>query len=251
MNTDDGWGRSLAATVEVPLTTYAVTTGADITVRDVACRADGSTFTVVSGAREVSAHISAPGVFNVANAVAALAMLEAAGVPLAEGVEALARFSGVPGRMEVVPGEVAVIVDYAHTPDAVARALEAVRPLTPGRIWCVVGCGGDRDPGKRQDMGRIAAERSDDVIVTDDNPRSEVPSEIRAVVLAGARSVSGAAVVEIGDRAEAIERAIHSAAPGDTVMILGKGHETGQEIAGVIHPLDDRVQARQALETRK
>lgn len=150
--------------------------------------------------------------------------------------------------MEVVPGgDVTVIVDYAHTPDAVQRALLAVTPLTQGRIWCVIGCGGDRDEVKRPVMGRLAAELADHVVVTDDNPRSEDPAAIRAAVLDGARVVAGADVQEVADRAEAITTAVSRARPGDTVMILGKGHETGQEIAGVVHPFDDRQVAREVL----
>ena len=251
INTDDSWGRRLAAQVALPSRTYSLSGPADLTAKDVRCEATGSEFTVVCGGLELPARISAPGLFNVANALGALGMLQSSGVPLAEAVAALTAFDGVPGRMQVVPGEIAVIVDYAHTPDAVQGALDAVRPLTQGRIWCVLGCGGDRDVAKRPDMGRIAAERSDELVVTDDNPRSEVPAAIRAAVLAGANTVPGARVREIGDRGEAITTAIAGAQPGDTVMILGKGHETGQEIQGVNHPFDDRVAAQQALEARR
>jgi UDP-N-acetylmuramoyl-L-alanyl-D-glutamate--2,6-diaminopimelate ligase len=248
VNTDDEWGRRLAATTALPTRTYALSGPADLTATDVVCRADGSEFIVVSDGQRRPATIAAPGDFNVANALAAVGMLGALGVGLAEAVGALAAFRGVPGRMQVVPGPVPVIVDYAHTPDAVARALGAVRPLTQGRIICVLGCGGDRDAVKRPEMGRIGARDSDVLIVTDDNPRSEAPASIRAAVLAGARSVAHADVKEIGDRAQAIERAIAAAGPDDTVLILGKGHETGQEIAGVVHPFDDRLVASAALE---
>ena len=251
INTDDAWGRRLATQVRLPSYTYSLSGSADLMARDVRCRASGSEFTVASGDVELPARIGAPGMFNVANALGALGMLQATGVPLAEAAQALTAFDGVPGRMQVVPGDIAVIVDYAHTPDAVRGALDSVRPLTQGRIWCVLGCGGDRDVAKRPDMGRIAAERSDELVVTDDNPRSEVPAAIRAAVLAGANTVPGARVREIGDRGEAITTAIAGAQPGDTVMILGKGHETGQEILGVNHPFDDRVAAQQALEARR
>ncbi len=248
INTDDEWGRRLAAATELPARTYALSGPADLEATDVVCRADGSQFTVLSEGRGVPATIAAPGEFNVANALAAIGMLGASEVGLDEAANALSAFRGVPGRMQVVPGPVPVIVDYAHTPDAVARALGAVRPLTQGRIVCVLGCGGDRDAGKRPEMGRIGARESDLLIVTDDNPRSEVPASIRAAVLQGASSVAGAHVTEIGDRAEAIEHAIGMAQPGDTVLLLGKGHETGQEIAGVVHPFDDRLVAAAALE---
>jgi UDP-N-acetylmuramoyl-L-alanyl-D-glutamate--2,6-diaminopimelate ligase len=254
INTDDAWGRRLAQRSDVPHTTYALTTAADWTVHDMVCGADGSRFTAVHGEQTAAVRIAAPGQFNVANALGALAMLHAAGHDLRDAAAALGAFHGVPGRMEVVRAhraeDIAVIVDYAHTPDAVERALLAVAPLTQGRIWCVLGCGGDRDAGKRPGMGRIAASHAGRLIVTDDNPRSEPPAEIRAAVLAGARDVPGADVIEVGDRAEAIERAIAQAAAGDTVMILGKGHESGQEIAGHVYPFDDRVVARAALGRR-
>jgi UDP-N-acetylmuramoyl-L-alanyl-D-glutamate--2,6-diaminopimelate ligase len=200
----------------------------------------------------VEVRVGSPGTFNVANALCALAMLVCAGIEPPDAAEALAAFAGVPGRMEVVTAdnadEPAVIVDYAHTPDAVERALLAVRPLTQGKIWCVLGCGGDRDAGKRPVMGRMAAQCSDHVIVTDDNPRSEPPAAIRAAVLGGAREVAGADVREVGDRGMAIRAAIAAATAEDCVMILGKGHETGQEVAGVTHPFDDRLVARAALD---
>jgi UDP-N-acetylmuramoyl-L-alanyl-D-glutamate--2,6-diaminopimelate ligase len=234
----------------VPLVTYALEGPADWRVEDVLPAATGSTFTIVHGEHRLPASIAAPGVFNVANALGAVAMLVSDGHPAPDAVAALRRFTGVPGRMEVVPNDrgFAVLVDYAHTPDAVERAVQAVRPLTQGRIWCVLGCGGDRDPGKRPAMGRIAASLADQLVVTDDNPRSEDPAAIRAAVLQGAREVPGADVVEVGDRAAAIARVIAAARPGDAVMILGKGHETGQEVAGVVHPFDDRLVAAAELE---
>jgi UDP-N-acetylmuramoyl-L-alanyl-D-glutamate--2,6-diaminopimelate ligase len=143
----------------------------------------------------------------------------------------------------------AVIVDYAHTPDAVELALQAARGATKGRLFAIVGCGGDRDPGKRPAMGAAAAWTADVVIVTDDNPRSEDPATIRAAALAGAReAVPGVDLHEIGDRRQAIASAIELAGPGDTVVVLGKGHETGQDVGGVIHPFDDRETVRELLE---
>jgi UDP-N-acetylmuramoyl-L-alanyl-D-glutamate--2,6-diaminopimelate ligase len=146
------------------------------------------------------------------------------------------------------------VVDYSHKPAAVEGALRALRPLTRGRLIIVLGCGGDRDRGKRPHMGEIAARAADLLVVTDDNPRSEEPAAIRAAMLAGARSVpSGerAEVIEIGSRAEAIAAALAAARSGDTVLVAGKGHETGQEIAGVIYPFDDRDVVRSAIEARQ
>jgi UDP-N-acetylmuramoyl-L-alanyl-D-glutamate--2,6-diaminopimelate ligase len=249
INVDDPWGRRLAAGTEVAHVTYGLSAGATWTARDIRADAAGSAFAAARGDLVLPVRVRAPGVFNVANALAAVVLLVEAGHEPQAAAAALDAFGGVPGRMEVVPGGGGtVIVDYAHTPDAVERALLAIRPLTQGKIWCVIGCGGDRDFGKRPAMGRIAAELADHVLITDDNPRSEDPAAIRAAVLAGALAVAGADVREIGDRADAIAAAIRAAAPGDTVMILGKGHETGQEVAGVIHPFDDRQIARDLLE---
>jgi UDP-N-acetylmuramoyl-L-alanyl-D-glutamate--2,6-diaminopimelate ligase len=142
------------------------------------------------------------------------------------------------------------VVDYAHTPDAVRTALAALRGVTTGRLITVLGCGGDRDPGKRAEMGRAAAEGSDLLVVADDNPRSEDPAAIRAAMLAGALEVPDgqrAEVLEIGDRRAAIAEAVRRAAPGDTLLVAGKGHETGQEVAGVVTPFDDRTVLRAAL----
>ena len=256
INTDDEWGRRLARTCPVPKVTYALTGDADWTADDVQYSSDGSRFTAVRGALRFPVVVHAPGDFNVANALAALAMLAEAGYDASEAAGALADFHGVPGRMEVVrstaPDAPTVIVDYAHTPDAVDRALVSVAPLTQGKIWCVLGCGGDRDREKRPVMGRIAAQRAEHVIVTDDNPRTEDPALIRAAVLSGATEVAvGTEVVEVADRAEAIRGAVMAAGGGDTVLILGKGHETGQEIGGTVYPFDDRVVARDALEGRE
>ena len=145
-----------------------------------------------------------------------------------------------------------VVVDFAHTPDAVASALAALRPRARGDLVCVLGAGGDRDRGKRPGMGAAGAAGADVLVVTDDNPRSEDPASIRAAVLDGARSVEdGAEIVEIADRVEAVRTAVLDLGrrrAGSVVVVLGKGHETGQEVAGVVHDHDDRTVARSALE---
>jgi UDP-N-acetylmuramoyl-L-alanyl-D-glutamate--2,6-diaminopimelate ligase len=136
-----------------------------------------------------------------------------------------------------------VVVDYAHTPDAVSTALAALRDATPGRLITVLGCGGDRDPGKRPAMGTAAAAGSDVLVVTDDNPRSEDPAAIRAAMLAGVQQVPDddrAEVHEVPGRRAALAAAVALARSGDTVLVAGKGHETGQEVAGTVHPFDDR-----------
>ena len=185
----------------------------------------------------------------------ALAAVVAAGeaglepAPVARGISGLA---GVPGRLESVHAgqDFEVVVDYAHKPDAVEAAIGALRPLTEGRVLVVIGAGGDRDTGKRPLMGEIAARLADLVVVTDDNPRTEDPASIRAAVLAGAEQVPSdrrAEVLEVGERRAAIAHAVAQARPGDIVLIAGKGHETGQEVHGTVHPFDDREVALEAL----
>jgi UDP-N-acetylmuramoyl-L-alanyl-D-glutamate--2,6-diaminopimelate ligase len=195
-----------------------------------------------------------PGRFNVANALLALAILHLVDVPTDVAAAAIATAS-VPGRMERIGAgqPFLAVVDYSHKPAALASALHALRPLTRGRLIIVVGCGGDRDRAKRPVMGEVAARHADLVIVTDDNPRTEDPATIRAQILSGARAVPGnerGAVAEIGDRAAAIAAAVEAAADGDTVLVAGKGHETGQEIAGVVYPFDDRAVLRTAIMER-
>ncbi|MGH3544535.1 MAG: UDP-N-acetylmuramoyl-L-alanyl-D-glutamate--2,6-diaminopimelate ligase [Mycobacteriales bacterium] len=200
--------------------------------------------------------VALPGRFNVSNGLLAVAAVVTLGAPLPDAIAQLSRVPGVPGRMERVgaAGEhpielpITAVVDYAHTPDGVTKALAALRGTTTGRLICVLGCGGDRDVGKRPLIGAAAASGADLFIATDDNPRSEAPSAIRAAMLSGARAAPGAPdVVEIADRAGAIEYAVRAAAPGDTVAVLGKGHEQGQETAGVKTPFDDRKVVAQAL----
>jgi UDP-N-acetylmuramoyl-L-alanyl-D-glutamate--2,6-diaminopimelate ligase len=204
-------------------------------------------------------HLRCPllGDFNVMNTALAAVMLLGWGMSPAAVVRGLRHAGGVPGRMEQVgaagPGSPLALVDYAHTPVAVAAALRSLRAAAHGRLLVVLGAGGDRDPGKRTAMGAAAAATSDIVLVTDDNPRTEEPAAIRAALLAGAREAartSGAQVVEVPDRGQAIRRAVAMAGPGDVLLVAGKGHEQGQEVAGHVHPFDDREQLRAALSSR-
>jgi UDP-N-acetylmuramoyl-L-alanyl-D-glutamate--2,6-diaminopimelate ligase len=183
------------------------------------------------------------GGFNVLNALCAIAAAGEAGFDPQAVATAISHTHGVPGRLESVHAGQAwsAIVDYAHKPDAVQAALQALRPVTEGKLIVVLGAGGDRDHGKRPLMAAIAAANADVVIITDDNPRTEDPATIRAELLAGVPSDTRAQVVEIGDRREAIAHAVSLAQGSDTVLVAGKGHESGQEINGVLHPFDDRI----------
>lgn len=249
VNVDDEYGRRLAGTVGVPVVTVSAE-GKDADWRVIATRESGHGTTVIDIDDGPRVEISLPGDFNVANAVLAVAMLRQLDVP-ADTIAAGLAGATVPGRMELFTRAdgLAVFVDYAHTPDAVELALTAARQRTKGRVIAVVGCGGDRDVGKRPAMGAAAARGADVVIITDDNPRSEDPATIRAAAVEGALNVApDKDIQDIGGRRDAIETATTIGGPGDTVVVLGKGHETGQEIAGVVHPFDDRETVRELLE---
>ncbi len=276
---DDDWGRRLARQASIAVTTYsggpglrtsetsetsetvvtdtaAPATGlADWRATDAASQPDGSSRVRVAGpdGEVADLHVPLPGAFNVTNAVGAFAALRMAGVESGVAAAALAAAAGAPGRLEriAVPGAPVGFVDYAHTPDAVHRVLDAVAGVTAGRVLVVLGCGGDRDRDKRDQMGATAALLADLLIVTDDNPRSEDPAAIRARVMTGAQSVAPAQraeIREVPDRRAAIRAAVRAATPDDVVLVLGKGHEQGQEIAGISRPFDDRTQLQAAME---
>lgn len=254
INIGDEYGRRLVASTTLPVTTFSTEGPADWTVSGVDAGTAG-TRAVFAGPEgvEVVADVPLPGAFNVTNALAVVAGLATGGVDPGEAARGIGRSGGVPGRMQPVgTGEdFQVVVDYAHKPDALEAVLATLRPVTRGRLIVVVGAGGDRDTGKRPVMGEIAARRADVVVVTDDNPRGEDPAAIRRAVRAGADAAeAGADVREAGDRAAAIGEAIALASEGDCVLIAGKGHEQGQEVAGTVHPFDDVTQARAALRVR-
>jgi UDP-N-acetylmuramoyl-L-alanyl-D-glutamate--2,6-diaminopimelate ligase len=248
-NVDDEFGRRLLDVATVPMSTYS-SRGQDADWRavDVELSPTGATFTVLGPDVEVPAAVGIPGEFNVSNALAAIASAALAGLDPARVADGIAQVGGVPGRLEQVSEgqDYSVVVDYAHKPDALEAVLATLRPLTRGRVVVVVGAGGDRDTLKRPVMGEIAARLADLVIVTDDNPRTEDPVAIRAAVLEGARGGS-AEVLEVGDRRLAIREAVLRPEPGDVVLIAGKGHETGQEVHGEVHPFDDRVVAAEEI----
>jgi len=252
--TDDEWGRRMASVAGPGAVTVSASGDRSATWQaiDVAVTpAGGTVFRVLGPGVDLAAGCSVPGRYNVANALLALAVLAQVGVPPAIAAPAIASAT-VPGRMERVDAgqPFLAIVDYSHKPAAVDGALGTLRPLTRGRLIVVLGCGGDRDRGKRAKMGEIATRGADLLIVTDDNPRSEDPAAIRRAMLDGALAVPAAErgqVREVGDRAGAIAAAVACAAAGDTVLVAGKGHESGQEIAGVVYPFDDRDVLRRAL----
>ncbi len=247
---DDTWGRRLASMVTGPRLTVKTSTAddvdfpSDIGVVMHSASMQGSNFDLTLPSGDIiPIALPVPGAFSVANAaVAAGCCLDMLGVDAVRiGLDSL---RGIPGRFELVSGDdaVSVVVDYSHTPAAVEAAISTARPLTGGRIIAVLGAGGDRDKAKRPLMG-AAASTADLVVVTSDNPRSEPPGVIMEAVTAGVT----VPLESIVDRREAIRRAIGIATPGDTVLIMGKGHEPYQEIEGVRHPFDDRLVARQAL----
>ncbi|GAA3812446.1 UDP-N-acetylmuramoyl-L-alanyl-D-glutamate--2,6-diaminopimelate ligase [Nocardioides panacisoli] len=250
VDVDDEHGRRLAGEAPIPVRTLSARgRAADWTATDVRTAPDGSRFTV-RGPRglAVPASVPLPGDFNVSNALAAIAAAVEAGYDAEQVAAGIAASGGVPGRLErMTTGDegFTVVVDYAHKPDALEAVLRTLRPVTEGRLIVVIGAGGDRDRGKRPVMGRIASELADLVVVTDDNPRTEDPAQIRREVLAG--TDGPADVLEIGDRHAAIAEAIGRAGDGDVVLVAGKGHETGQEIGAVVHPFDDRDVVRELL----
>ena len=255
VNVDDRYGRILAGSALVPVTTFSAegNPGADWRATDVRLGTDGSALRVVGpGGVEADGTVALPGPFNVSNALGAVVALVEAGIGLQTAVAGVAACPGVPGRLERVDAgqDFAVLVDYSHKPAAVEAVLRAMRPVTQGSLVIVLGCGGDRDTGKRPAMGAIAARLADVAIFTSDNPRSEDPLAILAAMIDGAVDVPQAQrahVIMEPDRAAAIELAIASASRGDVVVLAGKGHETGQYVAGSVLPFDDRQVAADAL----
>ncbi len=255
--TDDAWGRALVERAGVPVLTIGA--GDDDDWRVLVEAEDPSAFRLAAAGVDLHLRSSLPGDFNVTNTAMAAAALVLVGEDAVAVGRAVLTDPHVPGRMEAVAAPEGApapraVVDYAHTPDAIRAALHALRPTTPGTLVCVTGAGGDRDRDKRRAMGAAAAQVADLVVVTDDNPRSEDPAAIRAAVLEGVEQVRAEGrhvdVVVVGDRREAIRQAVRAAwpeGPDATVAVVGKGHETGQDVGGVVHPFDDRHELAQAL----
>jgi UDP-N-acetylmuramoyl-L-alanyl-D-glutamate--2,6-diaminopimelate ligase len=243
VNVADPVGAEIAAWASMPVIT--VGRGGSVQARSLSTSLQGASFELVTDRGSVPVRSGLIGAFNVENALVAAGCCLALGLTVDEIGEGMARLGGVPGRFEQVSGEspVHVFVDYAHTPGGVEEAISVARSMAEGRVIALVGAGGDRDREKRPMMGR-AATTADFAVLTSDNPRSEDPTQILAEVASGAR---GQAVTLEVNRDVAIEKAIGMAVPGDVVLILGKGHETGQEVKGEILPFDDREIARQVI----
>ncbi|MEV4090921.1 UDP-N-acetylmuramoyl-L-alanyl-D-glutamate--2,6-diaminopimelate ligase [Streptosporangium saharense] len=258
VNLDDAHGRELLGIGKIPMTTFSATGAAEADWRavDVRLGAEGSSFRVAGpGGVEEEASVALPGPFNVANALGAIVSLVEAGVPLRVAVAGVATLAGVPGRMERVPGGdgFQVVVDYSHKPGAVESVLNALRAVTEGRLTVVLGCGGDRDKGKRPMMGEAAARLADVAVLTSDNPRSEDPLRILAEMLDGVLAVSPdrrAHVIIEPDRAAAVDLAVARAGHGDVVVVAGKGHEQGQYVGDRVLPFDDRQVVADAIARR-
>ena len=257
VNIDDAHGAALHSALAgrgLDLWSVSLRQAARLQAQDIGFGDAGLRFTVVEGDERHLLQTAVIGAYNVSNLLGVLATLRALGVPLAQAVQACTALQPVPGRMECIalPGQPLVAVDYAHTPDALEQALHALRPLAAergGQLWCVFGCGGDRDASKRPLMGAIAQHCADWVVLTSDNPRSENPAHILHQVLQG--TIAGETVRAEPDRAAAIALALAEADARDVLLIAGKGHEDYQETAGVRRPFSDMAQARAALQARR
>jgi UDP-N-acetylmuramyl-tripeptide synthetase len=253
VNADDPFGQSLIDTARsrgARLLTYGLN-AADIAATNIVASADGIAVSVKTPWGKADFASPMIGTFNAQNLLGVLGVMLASDIPLDSAVEALARLQPPAGRMQRLGGadRPLVIVDYAHTPDALEKVLTALRPAltAPGELICVFGCGGDRDVGKRQEMGHIAARYADRVVVTSDNPRSEDPAAIANAVARGVRDEGNRRWTIELDRRDAIRHAIGTAKVGDVVLIAGKGHEAYQESQGVRTPFSDAVESAAAL----
>jgi UDP-N-acetylmuramoyl-L-alanyl-D-glutamate--2,6-diaminopimelate ligase len=264
VNVADRYGRRLVGQASVPIVTFCADAesgayrNADWRAADVRCGADGSTFRVIGpGGVEADASVTLPGQFNVANALGAIVALVESGIRLEDAVAGVTECPGVPGRLERVPGGPGAgpdaFVDYSHKPGAVEAVLRALRDVTQGDLLIVLGCGGDRDHGKRPLMGAAAARLADVAVFTNDNPRTEDPLQILEQMLQGVIGVpqgERARVIIEPDRRAAIGLAVAMAGKGDVVLVAGKGHETGQYAGGNVMPFDDREVTAAALARR-
>jgi UDP-N-acetylmuramoyl-L-alanyl-D-glutamate--2,6-diaminopimelate ligase len=262
VNIDDARGAALAAKLAegtLDLWTYSIRAEARLRATNIGHMNGGLAFTVHEVEGQAPVHTSLIGTYNVANLLAVIGGLRALGIPLVDAARVASALAPVPGRMQRLPSRVQepqIVVDYAHTPDALEQALRALQPFARergGRLWCVFGCGGNRDATKRPLMGALAARLAHRVVITSDNPRLEAPAEIIAQIAAGATGEANPAgtplIVE--NRAAAIDQTVMLAMARDVILIAGKGHEDYQDIGGVRHPFSDALEAEAALRRRR
>jgi UDP-N-acetylmuramoyl-L-alanyl-D-glutamate--2,6-diaminopimelate ligase len=241
VNLDDEWAEFMRQRAKCPVLGFGLDDhSGQLYAQDVTYTASGVTFTAVEPGQSAQIHLAIPGRFSVSNALTVLAAARLLDIPLPDAAQSLGRAKGVKGRVEVVPTgrDFTMIIDYAHTPDALEKVLQALRAVTQGRLVALFGCGGDRDGTKRPIMGRIAAENADFTIVTSDNPRTEDPETIIAQIVAGMPSEVPKEVIT--DRPTAIAWAMDHHQPGDVILLAGKGHETYQDVGGTKHHMDER-----------
>lgn len=248
VNADDPWEAALIEGVPCPVRTFSLEGAADLTAADIQPRPDGVDFALRTGEIVARVRFGIPGRFSVYNALAAAACMISLGFPLTTVAQALSQAQGVKGRAEIVPTErdFTVVIDYAHTPDGLENICRTLKECCAGRLVTVFGCGGDRDRGKRPQMGRVAARLSDALVVTSDNPRTEEPTAIIDEILVGVREESTPYTV-VENRVKAIRYAIAHAQSGDTILLAGKGHETYQILADEVIHLDEREVVADAL----
>lgn len=242
INLDDDAAQAMLADAKCPCLTFSCEKdAADLTAKNICLHADGVEFVATTKGELARVKLPIPGHFSVENALAALGIVLQTGMPLADAAHSLATATGVKGRVEVVPTDTdyTVLIDYAHTPDGVENVLRAVRGFAKGRVIALFGCGGDRDRTKRPKMGKIAADLADFCVVTSDNPRTEDPKAIIDDILEGMQGTKTPMEV-IVDRPEAIHWALAHAKKDDVIVLMGKGHETYQEINHVKHHMDER-----------
>lgn len=253
INKDDKWFDFMCAGETCAIRSFsAERNDADLTAKDIRLSANGVRFAAVCGDELAIVRLAIPGLFSVHNALGAISVCMALGVSLGGCADALESAKGVKGRVEIVPtdGDYSIVIDYSHKPDALENVLKTLRPVTKGRLIALFGCGGDRDKAKRPIMGAIAADNSDLVIVTSDNPRTEEPEEIIREIVEGMKNKRTPKKV-ICDRIEAIHWAIDNARPGDVILLAGKGHEDYQVVGHEKHHMDEREIVAEWLEERK
>ena len=253
VNMDDAWAGYMMENAPCPVLRFSAEKNeAELIAKDVRLSASGVRFAAVSGDEIALTRLCIPGLFSVHNALGVIAVGQTLGLSLAQCAEALATAHGVKGRVETVPtdGDYTMLIDYAHTPDALENVLKTLKPLTRGRLISLFGCGGDRDRGKRPQMGAISEKYADLSVVTSDNPRTEEPEAIIRDILEGMKARRGTVKV-IVDRVEAIHWAIDNARPGDVILLAGKGHEDYQIVGREKHHMDEREIVAEYIERRK